>query len=402
MSRRAKRTGSSGKAMSITAETAARPAFEGVERLETPLVVVDAARLKANIARMQAIATDGGVALHPHIKTHKSLAIAGLQRDAGASGVTASHPGEAAVFIRAGFSPVTLAYPLVRPEPVARLLTLAGEHGVRVRFIADSMTGLEALEAGAAKAGQTADVFIKVDVGLHRCGVDPLAETGIALAQRLEASLLTFCGLLSHAGQAYGAGNVDGIRAVAATERRILLDVRERLLRHGIEVPLTSVGSTPSLIANDGFDGIDEIRPGNYVFFDMTAVRLGIVGRESLSLAVSATIISRNRDFYIVDAGSKTLSSDLGAHSTGSGAGFGEAWSAELDRPLSVEKLSEEHGMVARKGSDLEIGQRLLIYPNHACVVVNLAPRLTLLDGGRASPLAIDATRRADASANAP
>jgi len=386
--------------MSITAETAARPAFEGMERLETPSVVVDAARLKANIERMQAIATDGGVALHPHIKTHKSLAIASLQRDAGASGVTASHPGEAAVFIRAGFSPVTLAYPLVRPEPVVSLLMLAGEHGVEVRFIADSMTGLAALERGTETAGRTAGVFIKVDVGLHRCGVDPLAETGIALARKLDASRLTFCGLLSHAGQAYGAGDVDGIRAVAATERRILLEFKERLRRHGIAVPLISVGSTPSLIANDGFDGIDEIRPGNYVFFDMTAVRLGIVGRDSLSLAVSATIISKNSDFYIVDAGSKTLSSDLGAHSTGSGTGFGEAWSADLDRPLSVEKLSEEHGMVARNGSDLAIGAQLLIYPNHACVVVNLAPRLFLLDGGQASPLAIDATRRAVANRN--
>ncbi|WP_045684487.1 alanine racemase [Martelella endophytica] len=381
--------------MSINAEAAARPAFDGADRLETPCVMIDAARLKANIAQMQAIATDGGVALHPHIKTHKSLAIAGMQRQAGARGVTASHPGEAAVFIRAGFSPVTLAYPLVRPEPVSALLTLGREHGVQVRFIADSMTGLAALERGAEKAGQTADVFIKVDVGLHRCGVDPLTETGIALAERLEASRLTFCGLLSHAGQAYGAGSPDGIRAVAATERRILLAFKERLRRHGIAVPQISVGSTPSLIAHDGFDGIDEIRPGNYVFFDMTAVRLGIIRRDSISLAVSATIISKNRDFYIVDAGSKTLSSDLGAHSTGSGTGFGEAWSADLDRPLSIEKLSEEHGMVARDGTDLAIGARLLIYPNHACVVVNLAPRLTLLDEGNASPLAIDATRRA-------
>ncbi|MET3601399.1 alanine racemase [Martelella mangrovi] len=386
--------------MDNNTEITPHPAFDGVDRLETPCVVVDAARLEANIAHIQAIATAGNVALHPHIKTHKSLAIAGMQRKAGATGVTASHPSEAAVFIRAGFSPVTLAYPLVRPEPVAALLTLARENGTKVRFIADSATGIEALETGAQQAGTAADVFIKVDVGLHRCGVDPAAEDSIALVRRLVSSHLTFTGLLSHAGHAYGAGSADAVRRVAADERHTLLSFREKLAKQGITVPLISIGSTPSLLANDGFDGIDEIRPGNYVFYDMTAVRLGIIDRSQIALAVSATIISKNRDFYIIDAGSKTLSSDLGAHSTGTGSGFGEAWSTTLDAPLTVVKLSEEHGMVSRAGTDLAIGERLLIYPNHACVVVNLAPSLTFLDRGTVSQSTINATRWAIASAD--
>ncbi|MBB4122598.1 alanine racemase [Martelella radicis] len=385
--------------MTDTNRTPARPAFEGADQLETPCVVVDAARLQTNIEEMQAVASAGKVALHPHIKTHKSLAIADRQRRAGARGITASHPGEAAVFVRAGFSPVTLAYPLVRPEPVTALLALGREHDVKLRFIVDSLAGVEALEAGAKKTGETPDVFIKVDVGLHRCGVDPATDEGIALAGRLMSSSLCFAGLLSHAGQAYGAGTPDGVRKVAAGERHLLLNLRQRLEARGYPVPLISVGSTPSLIANDGFDGIDEVRPGNYAFYDMTAVRLGIVGRERISLAVAATIISRNRDFYIIDAGSKTLSSDLGPHSTGPVSGFGEAWNKRLEQPLAIAKLSEEHGMVARQGSDLEIGERLLIYPNHACVVVNLAASLTLIDAGKTSRLSIDATRRPPVSA---
>ncbi|WP_176086533.1 alanine racemase [Martelella sp. HB161492] len=377
--------------MTIHPEMPSQPGFAGADALETPCVVVDTARLTANIAAVQAIADAGNVAMHPHIKTHKSLAIAGMQRDAGARGVTASHPGEAAVFIRAGFSPVTLAYPLVHPEPVAALLRLGQDHGVAVRFIADSAVGLEALERGAIAAGIAPDVFIKVDVGLHRCGVDPLAAGSVALVVRLAASSLGFAGLLSHAGHAYAAGTAETVRAVAEDERRLLLDFREILRRQGVDVPKISVGSTPSLIANAGFDGLDEVRPGNYVFFDMTAVRLGIATRDQLALAVSATIISKNSDFYIIDAGSKTLSSDLGAHSVGTGAGFGEAWSSRLEAPLSVAKLSEEHGMVRRDGSDLAIGERLLIYPNHACVVVNLAPHLAFLGDGRATRLGVDA-----------
>ncbi|TPW28230.1 alanine racemase [Martelella alba] len=377
--------------MTIHTEMPPQPGFAGADALATPCVVIDTARLTANIADMQAIADAGQVAMHPHIKTHKSLAIAGMQRDAGAKGVTASHPGEAAVFIRAGFSPVTLAYPLVRPEPVAALLRLGRDHGVAVRFIADSAVGIAALEAGATATGVKPEVFIKVDVGLHRCGVDPFAAESLVLVERLAASALGFAGLLSHAGHAYGAGALDGVRTVAGDERRLLLDFRETIRKRGIEVPKISIGSTPSLIANDGFDGIDEVRPGNYVFFDMTAVRLGVATRRQLSLAVSATIISKNHEFYIIDAGSKTLSSDLGAHSVGTGAGFGEAWSNRLEAPLSVAKLSEEHGMVRRDGSDLAIGERLLIYPNHACVVVNLAPDLAFLADGRATRLGVDA-----------
>lgn len=386
--------------MNSKAEARQQSAFMGADALATPSVVIDAARLAANMTAMQAIADKGGVELHPHIKTHKSLAIADMQRAAGARGITASHPGEASVFIRAGFSPVTLAYPLVRPEPVEALLRLAREHDVTVRFIADSLAGAAALEAGASRAGVSADVFLKVDVGLHRCGVDPAGAEGLAVAERLTRAPLVFAGLLSHAGHAYGADTPEGIRKVAAQERALLLGFGERLRKNGIAAPKISVGSTPSLIANDGFEGIDEVRPGNYVFFDMTAVRLGIATRNQLSLAIATTIISKNRDCYIIDAGSKTLSSDLGAHSTGSGAGFGEVWSDALEAPLTIARLSEEHGMVTRGDSDLAIGTRLMIYPNHACVVVNLAPALTLVDRGTASPLAIDASRWAIASAN--
>ncbi|TCT42140.1 alanine racemase [Martelella mediterranea] len=367
-------------------------AFPNAGSLASPCVVIDELRLAKNIAEMQTIANAGGVALHPHIKTHKSLAIADFQRVEGAKGVTASHPAEAAVFVRAGFSPVTLAYPVIEAEPLSKLLELGSQCGVKLRFIADSYAGVAALAAAAEDTGKTVDVFMKVDTGLHRCGVDPGTEEAGSVAKAIHgASHLVFAGLLSHAGHSYGAGGLDGVRAVASGEAQILKALKAKLMGLGVSVPLVSVGSTPTLIANAGFDGIDEVRPGNYVFYDMTAVRLGIVNRGQIALAVVATIISANSESYIVDAGSKTLSSDLGPHSVAGVTGYGEAWSEKLDRPLIVEKLSEEHGIVGRQGTGLEIGDRLLIYPNHACVVANLAAELVLLSNDGASRMMIDA-----------
>lgn len=368
----------------------ARKAFAGAENLQTPCVVVDELRLDANIARMQSMVR-GRVELHPHIKTHKSVALARRQIEAGASGVTASHAAEAAVFIRAGISPVTIAYPLVSPGQVAGLLKLAAEHDADLRFIVDSSFGLDVLEEAAAGTGKAAGIFLKVDVGLHRCGVDPQSPGALALAEKLARSKYRFMGLLSHAGHAYGAGNPDGVRKAAADERETLLRFRDALLSGGIEVSRISIGSTPTMLCSDGFEGIDEARPGNYVFLDLTAVRLGIATRSEISLAVATTIISANRDFYIIDAGSKTLSSDLGPHSVGTGLAFGEAWSEKLETPLIVARLSEEHGMVPRGTTNLAIGDRLLIYPNHSCVVVNLAPGLHLVGGGEPHRLAVDA-----------
>ncbi|MEQ1408659.1 alanine racemase [Neorhizobium sp. Rsf11] len=367
-----------------------RKAFAGAEDLQTPCVVVDEPRLDANIARMQSI-VGNRVELHPHIKTHKSVAIARRQLAAGARGITASHAAEAAVFIRAGISPVTVAYPMITPGQVAGLLKLAADRDAELRFIVDSSFGLDVLEQAAVETGRAGGVFLKVDVGLHRCGVDPENSESLVLADRLARSKHRFMGLLSHAGHAYGAGNPDGVRKVAADERETLLRFREALRGRGIDVPRISIGSTPTMLCNDGFEGIDEARPGNYVFLDLTAVRLGIATRSEIALAVATTIISANRDVYIIDAGSKTLSSDLGPHSVGTGTAFGEAWSDELETPLIVTRLSEEHGMVARGATDLAIGDRLLIYPNHSCVVVNLAAGLHLVGGGEQRRLAIDA-----------
>ncbi|MFN4271757.1 MAG: alanine racemase [Aliihoeflea sp.] len=359
--------------------------FPGFEDLLAPQVVIDAAVLDANIARMSEI-TAGKVALYPHVKTHKSVAIARMQREAGASGFTAARPNEVAMLLANGLGPVTLAYPTIDECEIRPLVEQCGEG--EIRFVADSGVGVAALGQASQFAGRALSVFIKVDVGLHRCGVDPQGDAALHLARAIsDHPHLRFAGLLSHAGQAYGARNPDGIRIVAQQELSLMVALRERLEGNGIPVPDVSVGSTPTLLANAGFDGVDEVRPGNYAFLDLTAVRLGIASRNDLALGVSARIVSANTRYAIANVGSKTLSSDLGAHGSATAGSYGEVWLHNDARPFAIEKLSEEHAFIPLDGRTLKVGTPVLILPNHSCPVANLSSGLHLLRQGQPSQL---------------
>lgn len=352
--------------------------FPGFEKLTGPHVVIDEASLLRNIATMAA-RVGGHAQLHPHVKTHKSLEIARLQRQHGATGFTAARPYEALMLLEAGLGPVTLAYPMLCSETIASLLH-AADTPQDIRFIADSPETVAALATGASRAGRKACVFLKVDVGLHRCGIDPDSATGTELARQIDANAtLEFAGLLSHAGHAYGAGAPDKIVAIAGRELEIMATLRARLEGDGLAVPCVSIGSTPTIVANAGFEGVDQVRPGNYVFYDLTAVRLGLVDRRDIALGVAAQIISVNKQFAVANVGSKTLSSDLGAHGTSTTTSFGEAWTPDSDTPLDVVKLSEEHAFLNYSGTAPAIGTPILILPNHSCPVANLSGGMRML-----------------------
>lgn len=351
--------------------------------LETPAVLVDRAVLERNLGRAAAIAQGAGVAIRPHAKTHKSVVVAQRQMALGAAGLTVAKTGEALVFLKGGVRDITVAHPLVDPRKVARLVAAVRDVGATARVICDSRAGAVVLADAAARAGAVLDVLVKVDVGLHRCGVDPATDDGLALAQTIDESrALRFAGLLSHAGHAYRCDGLGAVRAVAEDERLIMTAMAERIRESGIAVPVVSVGSTPTVFAAERFDGLTEIRPGNYVFMDLTQVAVGIANRDDLALSVLATVVSINQNFAIVDAGSKVLSSDRGPHGSSKLAGYGVA--ARLTAPddeMTVVSLSEEHGFVAHEGRPLKVGERLRIWPNHACPVANLARDLLLVEG---------------------
>lgn len=205
-------------------------------------------------------------------------------------------------------------------------------------------------------------------------------------AQRVSRSYrLDFRGLLSHAGQAYQCKTREEILQVAYREQEILTDVRLTLEKNGIEVKEISVGSTPTVLVSDQYESITEIRPGNYVFMDRTPLRFGLIERHEIALTLFATIVSKNRDYFIIDAGSKMISSDAAGHGFSQEDGFGLVYPAERfpssGSEMILAKLSEEHGLVKRGDLDLSIGSQVRIIPNHACVVSNLSDWFTVVEG---------------------
>ena len=359
-----------------------------IGQTETPAVLVDRERLLRNIEWAQQLVARHGLVLRPHVKTHKCVEIAQLQLAHGAVGVTASKVDEALVFIEANVPSITVAYPLVETRKLERLLRAAARRGTDVRVVVDSALGVELLRETAGRCGGAAGVFVEIDVGLHRCGLRENDPQLLPLVRSIfDRRGLRFAGLLSHAGHAYGASNAEEVAQIAAAECAIMQRVRLRIEQAGIDVPEVSVGSTPTVLASESYEGITEIRPGNYVFMDRTPVRLGLVGLERIALTVLATVVSRNESYLIIDAGSKVLSSDRGAHGTDAVAGCGLAFPIgpedDLADGLNVVKLSEEHGFVEHGGHDLRIGTKLRLVPNHACPVVNLADELVIVSGDR-------------------
>lgn len=359
-----------------------------LQELETPCVLVDYDVLLANIRWGQQLASGRQLALRPHIKTHKCLEIARLQVAEGAAGITASKTDEALVFIQDGVGSVTVAYPVLDAVKLDRLLEAAKAHRTDLRLMADSDPGIAAIEAAALRHGFDVSVYIKIDVGLHRCGLREDDPNLVALARRASSGgHVRLAGLLSHAGHAYGATTPQEVTAIAREECAILQRVRRRLEGQGVAVNEVSVGSTPTVLASDAYDGITEIRPGNYVFMDQTCVRLGLIQPQRIALSVMATVVSANTDYFIVDAGSKVLSSDAGAHGTGGSTGYGTAYPLEdyagKTGGLTMVKLSEEHGFLRRASAGLTLGSRVRITPNHACPVANLAEELVVLREGQ-------------------
>lgn len=379
-----------------------------VHDLRTPAVLVEFARLRANLDRMQALATRHGLRLRPHAKTHKNPQIARWQLDAGAVGICCAKLGEAEVFADAGVEDIRLPYPL-HPSNADRVFALI-DRGVRLSFVVDREDVAREWSAAAQSARRLIDVLIKVDVGFHRCGIDPRhPDAGAVVAKIAGLPGLRLRGLLSHAGHAYAAASDEALAAIVAEEARLLHETAEAARARGVTLDELSVGSTPTARFAGTVAGLTEMRPGNYVYNDRTQVALGSARLDECALTVLSTVVSAHGDRVILDAGSKTLTTDQVARAgfPGFGAIFRSAAADALQPHLFIERLSEEHATVRVTGGDgdtgshaapghaapghatggradsggLRPGDRVRILPNHACVVSNLADEIALVSG---------------------
>jgi D-serine deaminase-like pyridoxal phosphate-dependent protein len=367
-----------------------------LDALRTPAVLIDKPKALRNIERMQAEANARGIRLRPHSKTHKSPLVASWQIERGAAGICCAKLGEAEVFAGApglrtehgGKLDIRLPYPL-NPSNADRVVALLDR--VHLSFIVDHPGVARQWSEALVSRGRQVDVLVKVDVGFHRCGIDPDTREALPMIKAVAALPgLRFRGLLSHAGQAYHAHSEDELRTMAEAEAQTMRDLAERCRKNGIAVEEISAGATPTARFSMQQDGFSEYRPGNYVYFDRTQVALGAATIDDCALTVLATVVSKPAaDRIVLDSGSKTLTND-GARGFAPAPGYGTLVGHDN---LLIERLSEEHATVKVIGEStrLEPGDRVQIIPNHSCVVSNLVDQAWLVDGDRVEPLPIAA-----------
>jgi len=290
--------------------------------------------------------------------------------------------GEAEVFVDAGIADIRLPYP-VNPSNASRVLALMERASISI--IVDRLDVARGWSDAMQAAGRTLDVLVKVDVGFHRCGIDPDADPLSFIQSATSMRGLRLRGLLSHAGHGYHAESEAALCDVAQREAETLASLRDRAQKSGISLEEISVGATPTLRFSARQRGITELRPGNYVYFDRTQVALGAAGLDDCALTVLATVVTAHPGRIVLDSGSKTLTNDTARGITmapGYGAVLREDGS--VDESLVVERLSEEHATVRVVGETrLKPGDRVRILPNHSCTVSNLVDAVRLVEGDR-------------------
>lgn len=341
--------------------------------IDTPALLVDLEAMERNLRRVADYTRRHGLRLRPHTKTHKSPRIGRRQLDLGAAGLTVAKVGEAEVMLEAmldGPADLLVAYPVIGRAKLERLMAVARR--ARVTVSLDSLAAAQQLSEAAQAAGVSIGVLAETDVGLGRVGVSPGGEL-LDLARGIQRLAgLSFEGIAFYPGHIKDNGEQgqEALAALRALIQAILADFRGV----GIEVRIVSGGSTPSLYHSHELPGLNEIRPGTYVYNDWNTVASGACTPQECAATLLVTVVSTARPGQIiVDGGSKTFSSDRLTGSTEST--FGHV----VEAPDAVfHKMNEEHGYVDVRdcGRKFEIGEGLRIIPNHICVAVNLHERI--------------------------
>lgn len=351
-------------------------------RISEPTLILDKRRCMRNIKRMVAKAAASGTRLRPHFKTHQSLAIGEWFKAYGVTAITVSS-AKMAQYFSAAWDDITIAFPanILEVERINRIpescqLNLCVESSETVTFLEDNLQ-------------RPIGAYIKVDVGCNRTGLTPEDGRIDAIAESLGGcKRMAFRGFLSHAGQSYNAGSKAAIAAVDRRARDIMATLQARFAdRFGVLE--TSLGDTPTCSIARDFTGVTEMRPGNFVFYDLMQYQLGSCAMEDIALVVACPVVARHRGKLVIHGGGVHLSQDRLKTETGADC-FGRVaevanhgWGNMVDG-LNVSAVSQEHGIVSGPDELLDkydIGSVVLVLPVHSCMTAHAMRCYRTLDG---------------------
>ncbi|MFK7860809.1 MAG: DSD1 family PLP-dependent enzyme [Granulosicoccus sp.] len=344
-------------------------------KLQTPCLVVDEAKMKRNIDRLAERARNLNVLLRPHLKTVKSVDAARCILTNGTGPATVSTLAEADVFSNAGIKDIVYAVG-ISPQKLDRVLTLR-RAGCDLVVILDSIEQANAVASASRASGIEIPAMIEIDSDGHRGGLLPGEPELLTIGKILSETGAQLRGVLTHAGESYGATTVLTQSEFAEQERTSVVTAAQSLRAAGMSCPVVSVGSTPTAHAATDLTGVTEMRAGVYVFFDLVMAGINVCTLDDIALSVLTTVIGhqKSRDWIIVDAGWMAMSRDRGTATQSVDQGYGVVCDVNgcVLPDLIVVQANQEHGVIAhrngRQGAipELAVGTQLRILPNHAC-----------------------------------
>jgi D-serine deaminase-like pyridoxal phosphate-dependent protein len=348
-----------------------------IHDLDTPAVLISIDVMERNLERLAGYCAQHNLNLRPHTKTHKIPEFAHKQLEYGACGITVAKLSEAEVMADAGLQDILIAYPLWGEKKMRRLVEVASR--ARVTIAVDSVEVAEQVSRAVAPSGCKIGVLAEFNTGLRRCGL-PVAQASASALQRIcELPGLEWRGVLVYPGHIMS--NSSDLDDLIVAENKTLSELMHLLDISGIHHEVVSGGNTPTAYSSHRFAGVTEIRPGTYIFNDKNTVCANAATWQDCAATVLTTIVSTSvAGRAIIDAGSKTLSSD--SLLTGERFGFGQI----IGYPeVTIADLSEEHGHLDIRSSSKvpSLGERVLVIPNHVCVVMNLQDVVYGIEGER-------------------
>ncbi len=347
-----------------------------INEIQTPAILVDLDVLQHNLNKYAEEAAKYKKQIWPMIKTHKSIEMATLQRQYGATGFLCGTLDEAEALCEAGFDNIMYAYPVAAKVSIDRVIALSKKCNFILRM--DGMESAVMVDEAAKKASVKIQYTLIVDSGLHRFGVEP--EQAAEYVNRISScDNLIFKGISTHPGHVYGAACKDEVSKYVLDECNAVATAVNVLKAAGISCEIISSGSTPTFWGAVCDANINIYHPGNYIFHDAIQMSTETASEEECALSILASVISHPKeDLFICDAGAKCLGLDQGAHGNASVSGHGYV----IGHPeVEIYSLNEEHAFLRTEGvNPLQIGDKIAIIPNHACSAANLTDYYIIID----------------------